>query len=213
MQSKTGLFRALCILFVSLFISVSCSKSETPIVVVPGKSIAGVELGMSRDKVISVVGKPTKEISSKDIGQIGQFRVLGGGTFTGKIPRMTVLVYSIPPLFVSLHEDDKVGAIQLGYTESVRVEGYDFLKFKYLTKEEIERIGKPSSMVRDEKSEQQMLSMAPQGTKLEYYVYGYDQPGLILGLVFDRTKEQSSRYFIGLNYIAISLGKVLPSPR
>jgi hypothetical protein len=137
------------------------SRPKPSIGVVPGKSIAGVELGMSRDKVISVLGKPTKEISSSDIGQIGQFGVLGGGTFKGRIPQMTVFVYSIPPLFVSLHEDDKVGAIQLSYTESVRVEGYDFLKFKYLTKEEIERLGKSPSIVRDEDSEQRMLSRAP----------------------------------------------------
>jgi len=213
MQSKTRFFYSLSILLASLFVSPSCSKKETPIVVVPGRSIAGVGLGISHDQVISILGKPTKEIASQDIGQLGQFRVLGEGLFTGKMPRMTILVYSTPPLFVSLHQDDKVGAIQLGYTESVRVEGYDFLQFKYLTKEELERLGKPSSMVRDEASEQQMLSMAPEGTKIEYYVYQYDQPGLILGLVFDRTKEQSSRYFIGLNYIAVSTGKILPSAR
>jgi len=201
-RSKTKLFWVLYILFALLFTSISCSKREAPIVVVPGKSIAGIELGMSRKKVISVLGKPTEETSSKDIGQMGVLRVLGGGTIKGEMPQMTILVYSSPPLFVVLHEDNKVGALQLNYTDSVQVEGYDFLKFKYLTKEEVECIGKPSSVIRDKESEQKMLSIAPKETKIEYYVYVYDQPGLVLGLLFDRTKEQSSKYFIGLHFIA-----------
>ena len=186
-----------------------CFAERAEVVVVPGRSVAGVELGMSRDRVISVLGKPTKEISSQDIGQMGQFRVLGEGPFTGEMPRMTVLVYSHPPLFVSLHEDDKVGAIQLGYTESVRVEGYDFLQFKYLAKEELERIGKPSSMVRDEASERQMLSMAPEGTKIEYYVYDYDHLGMKLGLIFEKSREHSSKYFINVNYIQVGVNDIL----
>jgi hypothetical protein len=210
MQTKIRLFCCLGIFFASLLVSPSCSKKEKPVVVVPGRSIAGVELSMSRDQVISVLGKPGKAIFPRDIEQLGQFRELGKGPFTEEIPRMSVLVYSTPPLFVSLHENDKVGPIQLGYTKSVLVEGYDFLQFKYLAKEEVERIGKPSSVIRDEASEQQMLSTAPEGTKIEYYVYVYDQPRLTLGFVFDRTKEKSSRYFIGLNYIAVSAGKVLP---
>ena len=175
--------------------------------VVPGKSIAGVELSMSRKKVISVLGKPTEETSSKDIGQMGVLRVLGGGTIKGEMPQMTILVYSSPPLFVVLHEDNKVGALQLNYTDSVHVEGYDFLKFKYLTKEQVECIGKPSSVIRDKESEQKMLSIAPKGINIEYYVYEYDPPGLVLGLVFDRTKEQSSNYFIGHNLIAVGVGR------
>ena len=76
-------------------------------------------------------------LESPDIEQLGGFRVLGKGSFTGDNSRMSVLVYSTPPLFVSLHEDDKVGAIQLVYTKRVLVEGYDFLQFKYLSKENL----------------------------------------------------------------------------
>jgi len=65
-------------------------------------------------------------------------------------------------------------------------------------------------VIRDEVSEQQMLSTAPEGIKIEYYVYVYDQLGVILGFIFDRTKEKSSSHFIGLNYIAVSARKVLP---
>lgn len=211
MGRKSKFFCFLLIIFYLLFTPTSCFNEETSIVVVPGKSIAGVKLGMSIHEVISLLGNPTKEISSKDIGKIGgQFRVLGGGTIKGEMPKMTILVYSNPPLFVVLHEDNKVGALQLGYTDSVRVEGYDFLKFKYLSIEEIKRIGKHSSAIRDKESEQAILSIAPNGTNIEYYVYEYDQQELVLGLIFDKTKEQSSNYFVSLNYIAVSTSKVLP---
>ena len=210
-MNKIKLFWVLCICFA--WLSVSCSKREAPIIVVPGKSIAGVELSMSSDEVISVLGKPNNEIPSEDIGQIGEFGVLGEEKFTGKPPQMTILAYSAPPLLVVLHQDNKVSELQLGYADSVSVRGYDFLKFKYSSKEEIELIGKPSSVVRDERAEQKMLSIAPKGTKIEYYVYEYNQPELILGYVFDRIKEQSSKYFIGLNYIAVSSRKVLPPPQ
>ncbi len=181
-----------------------CFAERAEVVVVPGRSIAGVELGMSRDRVISVLGKPTKEISSQDIGQMGQFRVLGEGPFTGEMPRMTVLVYSTPPLFVVLHDDNQVGALQLGYTDSVSVEEFDFLKFKYLSKEEIALLGKPSALVRDENAEHTLLPTTPEGTKIEYYVYDYDHLGLSLGLIFEKSREHSSKYFIGVNYIAVT---------
>ncbi len=199
------------ILFASLLIFASCTKSEKPIMVVPGESIAQVELGMSRGQVITLLGQPNKEISSNNLGQIGRIGVLGGGEITGEIPKFTFLLYSTPDLSITLHENDKVGAIQLGYNESVRVKGYDFLKFKYLSKAEIERIGKPSSVIRDKEGEDYLLSMAPKGTKIEYYVYEYGQLGLTLGFVFDMIKEQSSENFIALNYIAVGSPKnVLP---
>ncbi len=185
------------------------SERKAPIVVVPGKSIAGVELGMSRDRVISVLGKPTKEISSQDIGQMGQFRVLGKGPFTGEMPRMTILEYSTPPLVVVLHDDNQVGALQLGYTDSVSVEEFDFLKFKYLSKEEIALLGKPSAVVRDENAEHTLLPTTPEGTKIEYYVYTYDHLGMKLGLIFDKSREHSSKYFIGVNYIWVGVIDVL----
>lgn len=186
-------------------------RSEEPIVAVPGESIAGVKLGMSRDQVVSLLGKPSKEIHSDDIGQIGRIAVLGGGEITGDTPKFTFLLYSTPDLSVSLHENGEVGAIQLGYNVSIRVTGYDFLKFKYLSKADIERIGKPSSVIRDKEGEKYMLSMAQKGTQIEYYVYEYAQLGMTLGFVFDLIQEQSSEKFIGLNYIAVVSPKhVLP---
>jgi len=47
------------------------------------------------------------------------------------------------------------------------------------------------------------MSMAPKGTILEYYEYFYDEIGLNIGFVFDRTKQKISEYFIGVNHIDI----------
>ena len=202
-QSCRG-HRFLCIFVVSLLMSPACHlKSETPVVVFPGRSIAGVELGMSREDVIFVLGEPTDILSSEDL--VGKVYESGTEALTDEPLKRTMFLYSTPYLSVVLGEDDTVELLQLSHTDHVRVKGYDFLKFKYLTKEEIEHIGKPSSVTRNRKIEQQMLSRAPKGTRIEFYHYIYDQLGLWLDLVFDRTEEQTSEHFIGLNSISVLL--------
>ncbi len=179
--------------------------------VVPNRSIAGVALGMTYSQVVSILGEPSEKWSAADISKIGEFRVLGGEKYEGVVPKMSFLHYTKPPLVVVLHENSRVALLQLGYTDNVLVEGYSFLKFRYLTQKQIDSIGKPSSVVRDKESEKRMLSMAPTGAMIEYYVYEYKGMGLKLGLIFDRTKEQKSKRFIGLNYIAISQNELMPS--
>ncbi len=83
--------------------------------------------------------------------------------------------------------------------------GYDELEFKYLSDDQVHRLGKPVAVYRDENAEKTLLSKAPAGTVLEYHVYEY--PDLKLGFVIDRTKQKSSKYFFGLNYIAVTSGK------
>ncbi len=99
--------------------------------------------------------------------------MVGGGRPKGPAPRISILAYTTPPLFVVLGEDDRVNALQLGYANDVRVDGYEFLGFRYLSLDEIERLGRPSSTIRDEASERQLLSTAPEGAKIEYYVHSY----------------------------------------
>lgn len=112
--------------------------SKTPTVVVPGQSIAGIQLGMSRDKVISVLGKPAREITTDK----AEARALGSSKLEGALPRMTLLSYKTPPVTVVLHDQNKVGSIQPGFTEDLRVQGYDFLAFRYLSLDELDRLGK-----------------------------------------------------------------------
>ncbi|GAI76967.1 unnamed protein product, partial [marine sediment metagenome] len=52
-------------------------------------------------------------------------------------------------------------------------------------------------------AETEMTSMAPKETILEYYEYRYDTLGINIGLVFDRSKQKSSKHFIGVNHIDI----------
>jgi len=201
------------LLLVLVLVHGACTRTEAPIVVVPGRSIAGLELGMNRGAVIAALGRPAREVAPEDVTRVLRFEVLGGGGLRGEVPPMTLLMYTNPPVVIWLLQEGSVGSVQLNYSERVRVEGYDFLTFRYLTKEHVERLGKPRSVIRDHDSEQHLLSKAPPGTQLEYYVYEYDRLKLTLGLVFDRTRERSSPHFIALNYILLSAQRELSSTR
>jgi len=209
---KLKLFSVLFILTI-LGLLGSCKTGDSQVTVIPGKSIAGIELGMHRKDVIALLGQPSKELSQEDVGESIHPYFLGKEKFiNAPLPRFTVLLYPKPYLSIFLYENDTIGAVQLGYTPNVHVEGYDFLKFEYLSQNEINLIGKPSSTIRDKKSETVMIKNAPRGTKLEYYVYGYEQPNLVLGLIFDRTKQKSSEKFIAVNYITIKSDKIISIP-
>jgi len=154
----------------------SCRTGESQVIVIPGKSIAGVELGMHRKEVVSILGEPSKVLSHEDYGKTIQPGILGGEKFEGAIPQLTILQYSKPNVVVVLDdENDAVTSIQLGYTRNVHVEGYDFLKFNYLSIDELSRLGEPSSKTRDKSSEEYLLKYAPEGESIEYYVYDYER--------------------------------------
>jgi outer membrane protein assembly factor BamE (lipoprotein component of BamABCDE complex) len=61
----------ICIIFIILTTITGCAKKEKIIQVVPGRSIAGVEIGMSEDQVISILGTPSSQFSKEDMGKFG----------------------------------------------------------------------------------------------------------------------------------------------
>ncbi len=185
-----------------------CSKRQKLIRVVPGKSIADVELGMSEEQVLSILGEPTFQYDKEGMNRLGGvYDVTPDGKYErvplGKMENMKVLTYQKPPLTVLIDKNNKVVRASLSYYEEIFVKGYRFLKFAYLTQDELRALGKPTSIARMKDSEKKMISMAPKGTVLEFYEYHYDTVGINLGLVFDRTKQKSSKYFIGVNHIDI----------
>jgi len=184
------------------------SKKESEVLVIPGESIAGVKLDMSYEQVISILGEPAEKITTDDLKKIrGEFRVAGKGKFEDEMPTMKILHYIEPPLVVVLNENNNVNSLQLGYTDNVNVQGFSFLKFKYISRDELNRLGKPSSVTRDEQAEMTLMAKTSGEQRIEYYLYDYKEIGLLLGLVFDKLKEQESDYFIGLNYISILKGE------
>ncbi len=119
------------------------------------------------------------------------------------LPEINILIYTVPQLTITLNENNKVIAMQLGHTENVYVEGHDFLRFKYLSLEELERLGRPTAKFRQERIKEKMLERAPKGTDIDYFTYRYNRPQIELGLVFDSTKRKDSENFIALDYIFI----------
>lgn len=198
---------SICIILTILAIVAGCSKKEKLIQVVPGKSIAGIELGMSEEQVIYLLGKPTSSFSGDDLDKTGRvYDVTPEGEYkpAEEIGNFKLLVYQKPPLGVLINKgNNKVTRLGLYYYENISVHDYPFLTFKYLTQDELNRLGMPTSKYRMKESEKVMMSKAPKGTIYEYYEYNYDLEGVNLGLVFDRTKQKSSKYFIGVNKIDI----------
>ncbi len=176
--------------------------------VVPGKDIAGLELGMSEEQVVSILGKPRFRLSKEEIHKFGGVYEISKNGKNESVPlgaleNIKLLRYQKPPLDVLIDKDNKVSRLSLRYSENVSVKGYPFLKFKYLTQDELNSLGSPHSQDRMKQSEQIMMSNAPNGTVYEYYEYFYDKIGINLGLVFDRTKQKTSKYFIGVNHIDV----------
>ena len=184
-----------------------CSKKSDLIQVIPGKGLAGVELGMTGEKLTSILGEPNSIYNKENIDKLGViYDITPDGQSEKKslegMENIKLLLYKKPPLGV-LIKDNKVFRLSLSYYEKVSVKGYPFLKFRYLTQAEYDLLGKPTRLYRNKPVEEDMISKAPQGTIYEYYDCNYDSIGLWLGLVFDKTKEKKSKYFIGVNYIDV----------
>lgn len=211
MKKDVRLMGVSVFMIIQLLIIISGCSPEV-IQVVPGKSIAGVELGMSIDQVVSILGEPDSVFSIEDIiksGDMSKYDMEGGGyrkptsEELEDMPVMKVLGYSYPFLTIVIDKDGLVGRLSLGYSENVFVKDYPVIKFKYLTQNEYRNLGEASSIRRNTDAEMKLLSMAPQETVIEYYDCFYDKMGLAVGFVFDRTKEKKSKYFIYVNYIDV----------
>jgi len=189
------------------FVTTSLFK-EKMIQVLPGKGIAGVELGMLENQVISVLRTPNLQLNKQQIEKLGGvYRVDPNGRVERvplqEIKNEKIIIYQKPPLFILKDENNKVVRLSISFYENVFVQGYPFLKFKNLTQDELSLLGEPSSKQRMKKSEVIMMSKAPAGTIYEYYEHFYNKIGMNVGLVFDRTKQKTSKYFIGVNHIDV----------
>jgi hypothetical protein len=155
---------------------------QNVIQVVPGRSIAGIELNMSGKEVISRLGKPSSELSGNDMEKFGRvYSVSPRGDYLKETLKereerenIKIFLYQNPPLTILINKNNRVEKISLGYSENIAVTGYPFLEFRYLTQDELKLLGKPSSEVRMRESEQIMMSKAPPGTIYEYYEYFYN---------------------------------------
>jgi len=199
---------SICILLIATALNVGCSTREKPVQVKPGKSIAGVELGMSEKEVYSILGTSSFQFSKEDMRKNGNLYNISPSGQYERVPLQEmkeekVIIFQKTPLTIIIDESNKVTRLSLSYCENVSVQGYPFLQFRYLTQDELDSLGSPRSKYRMKQSEQIMMSKAPKGTIYEYYEYFYDTIGINFGLVFDRTKEKSSKYFIGVNHIDV----------
>lgn len=188
------------------------NASYGQIQVEPGKGIAGIMLGMTEAQVISKLGSPNNTLTKDEMySKGGTYRISSGGK-SEKVPyqeeqNTKVLEYSDPHLSIVFGPNYRVAYINLYYVDNVVVGGYGFIKFVYLTRSALEKIGEPSSTDRMIDSEQKMMADGGWKRQLEYYEYYYNNLGLNLGLVFDRTKQKTSNYYIGVNHISVFLVK------
>ena len=149
----------ICIIFIILATITGCAKKEKIIQVVSGRSIAGVEIGMSEEQVISILGIPSSQFSKEDMDKFGVvYDVSPEGKYE-KVPLeemedAKILMYQKPPLTIIIDKRGKVIRLSLSYCENVFVKDYPFLKFKYLTKQELQSLGEPSSKMRMRQSEE-----------------------------------------------------------
>jgi hypothetical protein len=197
-----------CIIPVILTNFVGCASKQQITKVVVGSSITNVKLGMSIDQVIKILGEPCSQFSGKDIEKFGRvYNVTPEGKYQRtsgeELTKIKLIRYLKPPLDILINENNKVEKLSLGYCENVFVQDYPFLKFNYLTQEELNRIGEPTSKYRMQEAEKVMMANAPTTAIYEYYEYFYESLGVNLGLVFDRTKQKNSTYFIGVNHIDV----------
>lgn len=199
----------LCMCLIIIAFTSSCSRKEKLVEVEPGKSIGGVGLGMLENQVVSILGTPKSRLSVEDMKKSGSFFSLSPkGEFEKKLETENesiagLLIYKNPLLWILIGQDRRVDKLGLSDCKNVLVKGYPFLKFRYLTEDELNRLGKPSSQIRVKRTEQKMMSGEPAGTVYECYDYLYDKLGIGLTLVFDRTRQQKSKYYIFVNSIDV----------
>lgn len=205
MLSKAKDAAIFCLLIVSFsLLAINCSKPEVKIIVTPGKSIAGVEIGMSKERVMVILGNPRLAMSAVDIAKSGNsfasFLALSPNTS----PKTKIFFFSNPSLYVVINENNKVIHLSLGSCPNLEVQGFPSIKYGYLSLPELDKIGLPTIIIRNKDSEKAILSTLPKGAQIEYYNFQYDKQGLILGLIFDKVRQKDGyEDFVKLNYIKV----------
>ena len=189
----------ICFLFNS-----GCSKPEQKIIVTPGKSIAGIEIGMSKERVIAILGNPRLSMSAADIAR----SATSFSSFLSLAPdtplKTKIFFFADPPLYIVINENNKVIHLSLGSCSNLEVQGFPALKYSYLSLRELSTIGVPNLIIRDKESEKALISTLPKGSQVEYYNFQYDHKGLMLGLIFDKVRQKDGDdNFIKLNYIKV----------
>lgn len=200
------------LLLTLVLIMVNACEDKDRIEVIPGKSVAGIEIGMTEQQVIGMLGQPEERFSSADASfqngtlyTIGKNGEIGSDDAPNDLLESIMFVFSEPPLDV-VFEDSEVVKIQLGVCDNVSVYSYPFLEFKWLSSGEFDSLGKPSYMFRNSMVELQIRMKNPDSpVGFEYYHCGYKEIDLELGLVFDRAREKEGKRFIAVNYIQVGL--------
>jgi len=175
------------------------------IVIVPGVSIAGISLGMSREKVLEKLGQPKSQVTPETRGVTYAIRD-GKRVVTPRPANVAALEYDTPSLAVVL-ENSRVVSIQAGCDPDVDlvVKGYEALKWKYISLRDLASLGKPKTTSRDRAAEP-LFSRGGQ-RQVEYYVYQYEPAAggvLVLGLIFYRDRERKGKAkYIVPNYISV----------
>jgi hypothetical protein len=200
------------VVLVIFTIGSGCSKKEKIIQVIPGQSIAGVELGASKDQVLTRLGNPHFQVDKENVDKfVDEFKgVLGEYDREGRYEKWSpdvigekkMMIYTKPPVFILLDEYESVIRITLSYCKNLVVEGFPFLKFNSLSLEQISSLGEPSSMFRAKEYDKELSKDRP-GEIWVNYEYFFDDIGLNLGLAFNKTKQARSQYFIGINHINV----------
>ena len=205
MNSKNISFTYFIVLIILSCLLFACSKEvEQKIEVIPGKSIAGVEIGMSKERVMSILGNPRLSMSASEVQKIGKEFENFFDVPDSELPTTKVFIFSNPPLYVVINKQNKVVQLNLGRCDNLAVLGYPFLRFDYLSLPDLNKIGVPRSILRNEAAEQAVRASSPKGSWIEYYDFTYDKKGLVLGLVFDKSRQRDNMNFVKPNYIKVA---------
>lgn len=176
---------------------------EKMIEVIPGKGIAGVELGMSKERVMSILGSPRLSLSARELTKIGKEFASFLDIPSEDISSTKVFVFSTPPLYVAINKQNKVIQLNLGRCANVVIQGYPFFRFDYITLEDLNRLGSPRTIQRNQDYAAAILASLPKGADIEYFDFSYDHPMLALGLIFDKQRQKDSRRYIKPNCVKI----------
>lgn len=206
MNSKNIYFTFFIILtLLSCLLLSACNEEPVKMIeVIPGKSIAGIEIGMSKERVMSILGNPRLSLSAVDVQKIGKEFENFFNLPATELSSTKVFIFSNPPLYVVINKQNRVIQLNLGRCENLSVLGYPFLRFEYLSLPDLNKIGIPRSILRNEAAEKSIRSNSPKGSLIEYYDFVYDKKGLVLGLVFDKSRQKDNLNFVKPNYIKVA---------
>lgn len=196
-------------MFILLVIDSGCLERANTIKVIPGKSIDKVELGMTEEQVIEILGKPSQsvivDLSNLDL-RTGEEKLLTDEElklFDRRPSKM--LVFLKPRLDIIIDKYGRVRMIRLLDMAYISIVGYPSLKDrnlrKYFSLDEIESVGKPSSFFRNKLAESELS--IPTKTVVECYEYWFEEGSLRIGLYFDKTIEKKSKYYIAIFHITV----------